>query len=622
MPRTFPVPAVPGCHIRPRRWPVALLVGLALSLGMIIETQAATTWTVCASGCDYSSIKAAIAAPTTVDGDTLAIAAGTYTEPGITVTKSLTLQGEAAATTIVQAAATPTAATDRVFTIPQGVTMSLQDLTIRYGRTDLYNPAGGGLYNAGTLTLTRSTVSGNSTVFGGGLFNDNEGTLTITQSTVSSNSTSDYGGGLYNTGTLTLTQSTVSDNSTGFHGGGLFNDGGTLTLTRSTVSGNDAGDGGGLFNEGGTLILTASTIGHNSVYAYDGGGLYNTGTLTLTASTVRGNTAPGSGGGLYNDPYGTLTLTHSTVRGNSGSYLGGGLWNVGTLTLTHSTVSGNTARSSGGGLWNEGRLTLTHSTVSNNRASVGGGLYNAYGTLTLTNSLIASQSAGGDCRNDGTIHSHGYNLDSDGSCQLTAPTDMPGTDPRLGPLQDNGGPTFTQALLPASPALDAIPSGTNGCGTTLYNDQRWQARPEAAGGACDIGAYEVEVAGQALSAWVTGLTPSTVVCQNVTTGHSVTLSRPASPWNCEAAGLGVTAGDQVALHVQGPVKTGVTDVGGAVVGMAPSGGGCTNRTTGQSVKFQVLLQGELGATAASCVAAGLVIHPGDQVQMRVQGAVE
>src|SRR5882724_3095627 len=198
MPRTFPVPAVPGCHIRPRRWPVALLVGLALSLGMIIETQAATTWTVCASGCDYSSIKAAIAAPTTVDGDTLAIAAGTYTEPGITVTKSLTLQGEAAATTIVQAAATPTAATDRVFTIPQGVTMSLQDLTIRYGRTDLYNPAGGGLYNAGTLTLTRSTVSGNSTVFGGGLFNDNEGTLTITQSTVSSNSTSDYGGGLYN----------------------------------------------------------------------------------------------------------------------------------------------------------------------------------------------------------------------------------------------------------------------------------------------------------------------------------------------------------------------------------------------------------------------------------------
>jgi hypothetical protein len=95
-----------------------------------------------------------------------------------------------------------------------------------------------------------------------------------------------------------------------------------------------------------------------------------------------------------------------------------------------------------------------------------------------------------------------------------------------------------------------------------------------------------------------------------------------SPWDCEAAGLGVTPGDQVALRVRGPVKKHATDVGAAVVGMAPTGGGCTNRTTGQQVKFQALFQGEPGATAASCVAAGLVVHPGDQVQMRVQGAAE
>jgi hypothetical protein len=130
------------------------------------------------------------------------------------------------------------------------------------------------------------------------------------------------------------------------------------------------------------------------------------------------------------------------------------------------------------------------------------------------------------------------------------------------------------------------------------------------------------LAGQALSAWVTGLTPHTAVCENVTTGQEVTLSDPVSPWDCEAAGFRVTAGDEVALRVRGPVTRGATDVGGAVVGMAPRGGGCTNRTTGQQVKFEALFQGELGATAASCVAAGLVVQPGDQVQMRVQGAAE
>jgi hypothetical protein len=59
---------------------VALLVGLALSLNLASGGQTATTWTVCASGCDDTSIKAAIAAPTTLNGDTLAIAAGVYTD--------------------------------------------------------------------------------------------------------------------------------------------------------------------------------------------------------------------------------------------------------------------------------------------------------------------------------------------------------------------------------------------------------------------------------------------------------------------------------------------------------------------------------------------------------------
>ena len=118
MPQTCPGSVVSTHLVRSPRGLVALLVGLALSVGVSLGAQAATTWTVCASGCDYASIKAAIAAPMTLEGDTLAITAGTYTEPGILVDKSLTLQGEDAATTIVQAAASRSAATDRVFTTP------------------------------------------------------------------------------------------------------------------------------------------------------------------------------------------------------------------------------------------------------------------------------------------------------------------------------------------------------------------------------------------------------------------------------------------------------------------------------------------------------------------------
>jgi predicted outer membrane repeat protein len=590
VPQTCSGSVISPCCVRSPRGLIALLVGLALSVGVSLGAQAATTWTVCASGCDYSSIKAAIAAPTTLNGDTLAIGAGTYTEAGIRVTKSLTLQGENTVSTIVQAATTLGTTSNRVFFIPRGVTVTLQALTIRHGHAvEDYGDGhyGGGLYNEGTLTLTQSTISHNTAGHGNG-------------------------GGLANFGTLTLTQSTVSHNTAG-GGGGLWNNS-PLTLIASTVSGNTAaGAGGGLQSFDGPVTLTASTVSGNT--ASSGGGLYSDfGTLTLTASTVNGNTASGEGGGLYSD-FSTLTLTQSTVSHNTATY-GGGLTNFNVMTLTQSTVSGNTASGGGGGLVNGGLLTLTASTISGNTAAgKGGGLYSG-GPLTLTASLVAQNPDGGDCFIDGPwSRSQGYNLDSDGSCQLTAATDRPGVDPRLRPLQDNGGPTLTHALLPGSPALDAIPWGTNGCGTILISDQRWQARPQPLGGACDIGAYEVEVAGQALGGWVTGFTPHSVTCKNATTGQVVTLSEPTPPWDCEAAGLGVTPGDHVAMHGSGPVTKGATDVSGAVTGMAPTSGSCINLTTGQSVTFQHLV----GATAGSCVAAGLVVHPGNRIQISVQG---
>jgi len=121
-----------------------------------------------------------------------------------------------------------------------------------------------------------------------------------------------------------------------------------------------------------------------------------------------------------------------------------------------------------------------------------------------------------------------------------------------------------------------------------------------------------------LEASVFGIIPHTAVCKNVSTGQQVTLSQPAPTWDCEAAGLAVHASDTVTIQVLGTVEEGATDAGGEVTGMAPLSGGCTNVTTGQEVQFQDMV----GATEASCVAAGLVVQPGETVQMYVRGVAE
>ena len=69
---------------------------------------------------------------------------------------------------------------------------------------------------------------------------------------------------------------------------------------------------------------------------------------------------------------------------------------------------------------------------------------------------------------------------------------MSSTDPMLDSLADNGGPTWTHALLLGSPAIDHVPNATNGCGTTYTTDQRGYARPYPTGGSCDIGAFEYD----------------------------------------------------------------------------------------------------------------------------------
>ncbi|MGI8691106.1 MAG: choice-of-anchor Q domain-containing protein, partial [Thermomicrobiales bacterium] len=164
----------------------------------------------------------------------------------------------------VQAAATPNSATYGVFVVNSGVTASIANLTIANGNA-ANGGSGGGIGNRGTLTVTSSTLSGNSAQFGGGIYNAG-GTLTVTNSTLSANSTSGGGGGILNNGTLTVTNSTLAGNSAGV-GGGIGNYVGTVTVTNSTLTGNSASNAGG-------------------------GGISNNDTVNLTNTIVAGNTAP------------------------------------------------------------------------------------------------------------------------------------------------------------------------------------------------------------------------------------------------------------------------------------------------------------------------------------------
>jgi hypothetical protein len=273
-----------------------------------------------------------------------------------------------------------------------------------------------------------------------------------------------------------------------------------VSLSKVTIRNGHAGKGGGIYNNG-TLTVSNSILSGNSASSGlgSGGGIQNNGTLTINNSTVSGNTARGTasgglGGGIGN--YGTVTISNSTITGNSvsgafGAGFGGGIGNAGTATISDSTISGNVATAYGGGIFNEGNLTtINNSTVSGNKGYKGGGVANYSGTAILQNSIVANNS-GQNCYE--SMASKGYNLSSDSTCNFNSTGDLNNTNPELGPLQNNGGPTQTMALLSGSPAIDAgNPSGcTDGHGNLLKTDQRGKPRHDTEdSGGCDMGAYE------------------------------------------------------------------------------------------------------------------------------------
>jgi hypothetical protein len=455
-------------------------------------------------------------------GDTINVPAGLYTLVfgELQLQKNVTIGGAGPAATVIDANAM-----SRIFNIPtSGVTASISGLAVTNGRvagTSAEQAHGGGILNAGTLTLDNVLVRDNTVLpanttpglipEGGGIFNS--GTLHVINTVIESNhaTTLPDGGGIpegagisNESGQVELTDSVLSDNVTSAEssptGAGLNSSaatahGASVTLTRVLVDGNMAIDnstggipeGAGIFVFRTDLTVRDSAVTGNKATGgaiADGGGIFvlREGNFTLERSLVANNVAESSvftnGAGL--DLNGETTevqkIVNSTITGNRGTSpsgnTGAGIFHFGgaRLDVLSSTISGNIASGSGasdqgGNLWDSGAsgsvLSLHDSIVS------GGG----------------GASGSENCLGSG-VQSAGHNIDSLDQCNFHAAGDKVNADPLLAALAANGGPTGTLALNPGSPAIDA---GDAACPAT---DQRGVARPQ--GAACDIGAFELQ----------------------------------------------------------------------------------------------------------------------------------
>jgi len=368
------------------------------------------------------------------------------------------------------------------------------------------------MYNTGgSPTLTDCIFSSNSGEFGkgGGVYSDTSD-LSATGCTFSENWADQAGGGMYSTGSsLTVTDCGFTGNWVGATGGGgMCNVYCTGNVTACTFSSNEATQGGGMYNEESSPAVAGCTFHGNT--AARGGGVGNRrSSPTVSGCSFDGNRATYSGGGMdifLGDPevvdcsfdgnvsldgggiyiyaWGERpTVAGCTFHGNLATY-GGAMYNTDSdPTVTNCTFSENIGTANGGGMHNyRAAPTLIHCTFFGNSAPVGSDIYSREDSPTVRSTILA-----GDCGGNTPISS-GHNLESGTSCGCSQSTDQQNADPLLGPLDDNGGPTLTHALLNGSPALDAIPPPHNDEPPT---DQRGVVRPQPTGGACDIGAVEM-----------------------------------------------------------------------------------------------------------------------------------
>lgn len=531
----------------------------------------------------------------------------TLTTGELLINKSLTINGPGVYSMTVSGNSA-----SRVFNVNAGP-VTIAGLTIQNGYT---GSSGGGINNAGTLTVSNCTITNNTAAasLGGGINNggtlrisgttissnyggmagggiNNFGTITMDNSTISSNTSPSYGAGINSSGILTIRDSSIIGNTgtSSCRGGGLLNSGGTVNISGSTISSNTSGSGGGggITNDGASMTIANSTISYNSAPGSYGGGIRNSASLTIISSSITGNVAgAGLSGGIDNGIAGTVTITNSTISDNNGGMASGGIGNAGVMTISDSTINYNQGYAAAG-IYTTGSLTMTNCTVTSNWASgYGGGLYHGGGTVTLLNCTIGGNSAssgGGGIIGDtsagavfsirntivsnngqncsGVFSSQGHNLSDDTSCasSFTATGDLNNTDPYLLLFTDNGGWTMTHSLPPGSPAIDA--ADPNNFPAT---DQRGWPRP--AGARADIGAVEV-MASRLLTITKTG------------TGTGSVASLPGGI-NCTAGCLS----DSSDFPYSGVVSLSAVPASGLSIFTGWSGAGCSDFMTMNSDK--------------------------------------
>jgi hypothetical protein len=361
--------------------------------------------------------------------------------------------------------------------------------------------------NRGTVSVVNCVLSGNSFA---GLYNYAAGgsdgaSMTVANSIISNNAgegainwlPSDGGG----CACMTITDSVVSNNTNGiFNIGDAFPGAASLTVANSNVSDNNKGGINNIANGGSggsaTATIVSTTVSGNSAGGVFSSAGQGSAGVTITNSTISGNSTHGGINAVNFFPSsGTaanLSVANSTISGNSAPS-GGGI-NASALrnfSIVNSTISGNSAGTTGGGIYNlNSSLNVANSTITGNSAGSGGGVYND-GSVDISNTILNAGALGANIFNNlGTVTSHGYNLSSDdGGGYLTGPGDQINTDPLLGPLQDNGGPTLTHALLAGSPAIGA---GDPNFSPPPFNDQRGCPFDRVFNGRIDIGSYETQ----------------------------------------------------------------------------------------------------------------------------------